>query len=368
MGELYQPDSLTSFVQCWQRIISSRGSKIDIKKDIEFSNSRKVLAARRKRLVNQGMGNKPCATRPLSVCEVDKLYAAGYFGITSPLSLQRNIWWLLTVSCSFRGRDESRKLKLGDIKLSLDSDTNQSFLEWSVLRGSKTFSGEMPSHSHQRSYNPPIYETGSERCPVKIYNIFLSHRPQESLGTDAPFFLAMIPQEKIVSNTWYYNRPLGKNKLGEFLSNTASILGQESNSSRSKISNHSARKTSITTLLNNNVHPLHVMQLSGHKNIESLNHYNVASKQQQRNMSNILNHAPSSSISSASNDNGSGFRDRSPIRLPPSNQLNVVKDDGIGNLFYGATLTNNTININITQHIQQPRKKKYTIFDSDEDE
>ena len=88
LGELYQPDSLTSFVHCWQRIISSRGSKVNLKRDNEFCNSRKVLAARRKRLVNQGMGNKPCATRPLSVCEVDKLYAAGYFGTTSPLSFQ----------------------------------------------------------------------------------------------------------------------------------------------------------------------------------------------------------------------------------------------------------------------------------------
>ena len=91
LGELYQPDSLSGFVHCWQRILSSHGSNIDLKRDKEFETSRRVLAARRKRLVNQDMGNKPCATRPLSNYEADKLYASGYFGTTSALSLQRNM-------------------------------------------------------------------------------------------------------------------------------------------------------------------------------------------------------------------------------------------------------------------------------------
>ena len=90
-GELYQPSSLSAFIHSWQRILSSRGPKINLKRDKEFETSHKVLAARRKRLVNQRMGNKPCAIRPPSISEVDKLYNAGYFGTASPLSLQRNM-------------------------------------------------------------------------------------------------------------------------------------------------------------------------------------------------------------------------------------------------------------------------------------
>ena len=55
--------------------------------------------------------------------------------------------------------------------------------------------------------------------------------------------------------------------------------------SRSKISNHSARKYAIQKLLDNNVDPLHVAQLSGHKNVESLQNYHTASVSKQRNMS-----------------------------------------------------------------------------------
>ena len=59
LGELYQPDSLSSFLHCWQRILSSRGSKIDLKRDKKFVKARKVLAARRKMFTKQGLGNKP---------------------------------------------------------------------------------------------------------------------------------------------------------------------------------------------------------------------------------------------------------------------------------------------------------------------
>ena len=89
-----------------------------ISKEREFETLRKVLAVR-KRLVNQGMGNKPCTTHPLSTSEVDKLYNAGYFSMTSPLSLQRNMWQVLTLSCGFCGRDESQKLKFEDYQIVL---------------------------------------------------------------------------------------------------------------------------------------------------------------------------------------------------------------------------------------------------------
>ena len=44
---------------------------------------------------------------------------------------------------------------------------------------------------------------------------------------------------------WYFNRPLGKNMLRNFLSKAALLLQNSSNTSRSKFANDSARKTSI---------------------------------------------------------------------------------------------------------------------------
>eukprot|EP00112_Aurelia_sp_Birch-Aquarium-sp1_P025421 Seg843.7 transcript_id=Seg843.7/GoldUCD/mRNA.D3Y31 product="hypothetical protein" protein_id=Seg843.7/GoldUCD/D3Y31 len=72
-GELYQPDSLTSIRNSLQRVLTDRGSKINLKTSMEFERSRKVLAARRKQLTQLGLGNKPNATRPLEDSEVEKL-------------------------------------------------------------------------------------------------------------------------------------------------------------------------------------------------------------------------------------------------------------------------------------------------------
>ena len=248
---LYQSDTLNSFRNTWQRILSEKGSKINIKTDPQFERSRKVLASRRKQLTQLGMGNKPHATRPLEEAEVDKLFQIGFFGTTCGLTLQRTMCWKVTNYFGHRARDEARKLKFGDIKLCSDLNCRR-YLEWDKERGSKTRTGEQ-SYSHQRSFNPRAYETGTDRCPVNIYEHFVSHRPGCSKERDSPFFLSVIPPDHVKSNIWYYDCPLGKNSIGKFLSDVSHILQSTSNTcSRSKVENHSARKTSISTLLNNN--------------------------------------------------------------------------------------------------------------------
>ena len=53
---------------------------------------------------------------------------------------------------------------------------------------------------------------------------------------------------------------------------------------KGKKTNHSARKTMVTTLSNET----QIMQLSGHRNLQSLNSYKKASLQQQKEMSHVL--------------------------------------------------------------------------------
>jgi len=92
----YQPDSLNSLRNGWQRALNEQGRKADLKLDECFKKSREVLAARREQLTKLGLGNKPNTTRPLEVIEVDKLFEKDYFGIKSPFILQRTLWWNLT--------------------------------------------------------------------------------------------------------------------------------------------------------------------------------------------------------------------------------------------------------------------------------
>lgn len=62
----------------------------------------------------------------------------------------------------------------------------------------------------------------------------------------------------------------------------------------SRKSNHSARKTGIQSLLHAGVPPTNVQQLTGHKNVQSLNSYSTLSSNQQQQMSHILSKSISS--------------------------------------------------------------------------
>jgi len=44
----------------------------------------------------------------------------------------------------------------------------------------------------------------------------------------------------------------------------------------------------IQTLNDKNIPPSHIMQLSGHKNVQSINNYSHVSQEQQKSMSRIL--------------------------------------------------------------------------------
>ena len=82
---------------------------------------------------------------------------------------------------------------------------------------------------------------------------------------EAPFFLAINHQRKTDNPVWYRRAPLGKNEIGKFLSKAATNAGIEGN-----ITNHSVRKTCISRLMDADIPTNYVAQLSGHKNLKSL--------------------------------------------------------------------------------------------------
>jgi len=100
--------------------------------------------------------------------------------------------------------------------------------------------------SHERQFNPKIFATGTERCPVQYFKIFESHRPEEAKTPTSPFFLAINHNAWRSKSTWYKVSPLGKNQIGQFLPKAAKKAGLQA--CGRKISNHLVRKTSISRL------------------------------------------------------------------------------------------------------------------------
>lgn len=180
----YEPDVLSTMHRAIKRHLDDVHYPYDILKDPLFETSRKVLAAKRKQLRKLGLGNCPNATRELSEDEVNLLFDQNFFGFSSGESVQRTVWWFLSLHCGWRGRDEARKLCWGDIVLK--EGINGEYLEWDKERGTKTRDGK--ESEELRRFNPRIYPSGSYKCPIAAYKLFASHRPRESLNPNSPFF------------------------------------------------------------------------------------------------------------------------------------------------------------------------------------
>ena len=279
-GKQYEPTSLTSLHRSLQRHLNDKGSPINLLKDELFKRSREVLSAQKKELVvRNAKGNHPEAARELTADEEDELFRLGYFGDSNPEALQKTVWWLLSLHFRFRARDESRRLKWGDVKLGNDPTSGNEFLIWEAERGSKTRHRD----GHQRAFNPVAHANNNERCPIKFYKEFSKRRPVEMKSAVSPFYLAINHKRKPDNPMWYSKTALGKNEIGKFLSKAAKSAGFQGN-----ITNHSVRKTCIFRLMEANVPSNYVAQLSGHKNLKSFDSYKTASVVHQRRMSHVL--------------------------------------------------------------------------------
>ena len=141
---------------------------------------------------------------------------------------------------------------------------------------------------------------------------------------------------------------------------------RSSSTSRSKVANHSARKTCISSLLNNNINPIHVSQLSGHKNTDSLKSYHSASKVHQKQMSDIVNCSNSSSTIPSTSKQA-----KRPLQEITNHQNSFSVDNSrelVSSTFCGANMHDCVFNININQNFPaQIPKRRRIIYDSDEE-
>ena len=93
-----------------------------------------------------------------------------------------------------------------------------------------------------------------------------------------PFYLGVIHRPR--SNIWFKTSKLGERSLRSAMKNMADavqLLGK-------KVSNHSARRTCITTLRQENIDNLSIAGISGHRNHLSLDEYSTINEEQQREM------------------------------------------------------------------------------------
>lgn len=211
-GDGYEPDTLSGLQRSIQRFLSDGKSPFNILVDEEFEMSRKVLAAKRKSLVQKaGKGNKPNATHAvtdeekvvslvLPVLKPSREPCGGFCPSTSALGPEMKV-----ASCFGETWNYYKILQDG-----------REMLFWINEHGTKARKGQ--ENGHKRAFQPKIYATRTDRCPMKFYKLFRNHRPVEMNQPNSPFFVAFRHgSRRENSEIWYMKAPLGKKQIGKLL-------------------------------------------------------------------------------------------------------------------------------------------------------
>ena len=218
-------------------------------------------------------------------------YSRGVLGIHSPRALLNTRWMNNCTFFGMRPGKEQRDLCWGDLQLKTDSEGKR-FIEFNKERQTKTRTGENPRNIREKK--PQMYENKSnvDRCPVNAYLAYKNHRPAAMMSDESPFYLAVNNERPKPCQMWFKCSPLGINSLRSMLKNMVQDSGLDSDK---KVVNHSTRKHLVQKLVDNEIPPNEIIQITGHKNVNSLNNYSSLSDKKQKQISAVLSNGASAS-------------------------------------------------------------------------
>ena len=283
-GEEYEPSSIRAFIQSIDRHLRKNNYGFSVLNDKEFHEVQDILKKKQKPLKSVGKGNRPNAADPLSDEDNATFYSCGVLGIHSPRALLNTLWMNNCTFFGMRPGKEQRNLCWGDLQLKTDSEGN-CFIEFNKERQAKTRTGENPRNIREKK--PQMYENKSNanRCPVNAYLAYKDHRPAAMMSDESPFYLAVNNERPKPGQMWFKCSPLGINSLRSMLKNMAQDSGLDSDK---KLVNHSTRKHLVQKLVDNEIPPNEIIQITGHKNVNSLNNCSSLSAKKQKQISAVL--------------------------------------------------------------------------------
>ena len=290
----------------------------------------------------------------------------------------------------FRGQQEYHQMEWGDIYY----DSGEDCLKFNE-RQTKTRTGSL---SEVRSLQPKAFRNTADpaRCPVALFLEFESRRPDAMLAKGSPFFLAIKHNRLACDPIWYKSQAMGEKTIAVFMKSMATKAGIPG-----RKTNHSVRKMMTSSLLHAGYAPTHIKALTGHKNEASIANYAVPSKQQHREMCDVLmNNRSAEDVRSASglplvttkyNCHSKPEPAATVSKIPECSKENIFPipnvasenkrphlNDVVQGVFYGADCRNQVVNLYVntgmipnaasSSPVKPPKKRRYVIYDSDSSE
>lgn len=279
-GTDYEPDSLRVMQSALHRYLMEKKYDGNILKDLEFSQSRKVLEGKARRLRQEGKGKRPNASRALAESEEETLWKAGKLGDGSARSLLCTMWFNNTQHFGLRGVQEHTDMRVENFRFRQD-EAGEEFVEF-LEDVTKTRQSGLRDCS--RVTTAKMFPTGGLRCPVKLFRLFLSKRPEE-LRNSGRFYLQPKTNAVRDDEVWFTRNPVGKNSISRFMK--VLVEGTELEGT-AKLTNHSGRKTLVKKLKRAGTAESSIVKVTGHKSVAGLRSYDPGDEDEFRQMSNQI--------------------------------------------------------------------------------
>ena len=268
-GEPYSKSTLLGFRHATERYLNTPPyyKGLQLASDPRFMRSDQMFDAQ---LINLRRNGKENVTHKPAIEEghLKQLKTSGVFSLSSPLSLLRNVWFHIVLFSCRRGREGQRALTTNTFKFATDA------------AGRKFVTMAHDEASNEKEAR--MYESAKSNDGYKALKLYL-----EKINPKCSAFF-QYPKSNVrpEDNVWFEQRPWGVNTLANMMKKISEVAGLSTT-----YTNHGIRATAITLWSNAGVPNWH-MSISGHRNEQSLAHYNSRpSISQLQNCSDVLSRA-----------------------------------------------------------------------------
>ena len=183
-------------------------------------------------------------------------------------------------------------------------------------------------------------------------------RRSRNLRASGPFYLSIKHNSGPGDETWYKVQPMGENKINSMMKN---IISQTTlQSSEKRFTNHSALKTLVSKMKKANLERSSIAKVTGHRNIQSLDDYDEADEDEQRQLSWAISKGNSTPkpVLVAGSSSGPCASNAVIPHMMNSQAQNLM------NAFTNCTVT---FNLNNKASPNKPRKRRFHFIESDSD-
>ena len=371
-GSNYEPNTLRGLMSSYERHSRRHDYEYSLTNSIQFAKLREVMKSKQRELKRQGLGNLPNKADAVTDDDIEKLWQCNQLGAANPESIINTLWFFSTIHFGTRTAEEHRNMCWGDLQLKVDGDGDE-YLKF-IERQTKTRTGENPKDV--RNVKPKMWSNTDNlsRCPLEVYKQYSLLRPSDYSKPEDPLYLATHTMQGSMKSTdqWFKRQPIGVNKISTIMKRMSVNAGLPPNK---KLTNHSARKHMIQKLSDHNVPPTEIMQLSGHKKVESVNNYSDLSEKKHKNISKLMSNT-TSTYQAQPNPHmyGQGslclnqFNSMAQHNQNLNNTATRTVQGGLNSMFSG-NIFGGTFNINVINEkpSSPPKKRRRIIYDSDSD-